>query len=93
MPDSGSYPILGYTISNNSPPISCNFTESPAIITGLSPRITYNFSIAASNQNGYGPWTLYREIIPGLKPGPPENLKVVITNNGKSLYFIDTWTL
>jgi hypothetical protein len=57
-------------------------TYNTYVISGLTNGTNYSISVAAGNDNGFGPAAYYRTVQPGIKPQPPTDVTAVTTVYG-----------
>ena len=80
----GGSPIRGYILREISPGTSSTTlgeTIFSTRITSLTNGTEYSYEIAAFNDNGTGPYSQFRIVQPGNKPGPVYTLEATINSN------------
>jgi len=86
----GGSPITGYVLHEISPGTSSSVV-GPSIfttrVTSLTNGTEYAYEIAASNAIGIGPYSQFRVVQPGNKPGPVRDFQASINSNTVTL----TW--
>ena len=90
--DPGSSDITGFRVTSVEYPgiiVDCSANIYTTTITGLTNGTPYTMTIAALNDEGYGPVATYRTVQPGSKPTVASNLSATTDLSGSISM---TWT-